>query len=71
MEAHKDFELFLQNQNDSFNTVQYNHQQRGVLFAMQIVGREKYVVLETESDIDMAAELDAQFIQRISWKNMD
>ena len=38
---------------------------------MQIVGREKYVVLETESDIDMAAELDAQFIQRISWKNMD
>ena len=28
---------------------------------MPIVGREKYVVLETESDIDMAAELDAQF----------
>ena len=32
-----------------------------VLFTMQIVGMEKYVVLETESDIDMAAELDAQF----------
>ena len=28
---------------------------------MQIVGRKKYVVLKTESDIDMAAELDAQF----------
>lgn len=32
-----------------------------VLFVLQIVGKEKYVVLETESDIDMAAELDAQF----------